>query len=156
MNIDRFRNGFVAAVLAACAFSACSSSSDLTGTGGSGGSNANCTGGNSGDQIISSTCAISGCHDATSANLLGAGLNLTIDSGIGSRLVGVKSAGKGSSMCGGNSTPYLNASSNPATGLLVDKIHANPPCGVQMPQVGTPLTTNQQACIVEWATTLTK
>ena len=25
-------------------------------------------------------------------------------------------------MCNGNATPYLNAGSNPATGLLIDKI----------------------------------
>ncbi len=154
MNIDRFRNGFVAALLAACSFSACSSGgSDLSGTGGSG--NVDCSGQNAGDQIISGNCAISGCHNTSSASLLGAGLDLTPNATIGSRLVGVKSTGTGSSMCGGNSTPYLNAGSNPATGLLIEKIHPNPPCGVQMPQVGTTLTSNQQACIVQWATGLT-
>ena len=147
MSIDGFRIGFGAALFAALAFSACSSSQ----TDG----NLDCTGQNAGDQIIASTCAISGCHSTSSANLLGAGLDLTVNATIGSRLIGVKSTGTGGSKCGGNSTPYLNANSNPATGLLIEKIHPQPSCGVQMPQVGTALTSNQQACIVQWATGLT-
>ena len=144
--------------------SACGSSSDqLTGTGGTngsggtGGSNANCTGGNSGDQLVATTCAISGCHSSNTSVALSAGLNLTVDSGIGSRLVGVKTTGKGNSMCGGNTEPYLVAGSNPATGLLIDKLtQSTPPCGLQMPEVPGPLPQSQQQCIVEWATTLTK
>jgi len=153
MKHHRFQTGV--AVLAACALSACSSGlPDGSGTGGSGG-NVDCSGTNAGDQIVTSSCAIAGCHNTSSASVLGGGLDLTVNATIGSRLIGVKSGGKGSSMCADNSTPYLNARSNPATGLLIDKIHPNPPCGAQMPEVGTKLTSNQQACIVQWATTLT-
>jgi len=154
MSPDRFRAGVAAALLGACAFSACASGlGDGSGTGGNAG-NADCSGNNAGDQIVASTCAIAGCHNTSSAGLLGAGLDLTINATVGSRLIGVKSAGKGSSECGGNSTPYLVAGVTPATGLLIDKIHPNPPCGEQMPQVGNKLTSNQQACIVQWATGL--
>jgi hypothetical protein len=108
-----------------------------------------------GDQIVTGQCAISGCHNASSAATLGAGLNLTPDSGIGSRLVGVKSPGALVSQCGGNTTPYLDKGSNPATGLLIDKIKPNPPCGVQMPETPPLLTDAQVQCVVQWATTLT-
>jgi hypothetical protein len=99
-------------------------------------------------------CAISGCHSTSSASLLGAGLDLTVNSSIGSRLVGVMSAGKGNSMCKGSTEPYLVAKTNPAMGLFVDKLNPSPPCGVQMPQVGGPLTSDQQNCIIQWATGL--
>ena len=141
----------------------CGGSNDqLTGTGGTNGggstagTNPNCTGGNSGDMIVATTCAISGCHggSASTITVLGAGLDLTVNSTIASRLVGVKSAGKGNSVCGGSSDPYLVAGSNPAKGLLIEKIGANPPCGIQMPS-GSSLTSSQQQCIAQWATTLT-
>lgn len=154
MKTNRSRTGFVAALLAATALSACSSAGpDGSGTGGTGG-NADCTGNNAGDQIIASTCAISGCHSSSSAAILGAGLDLTVNSTIGSRLIGVKSSGTGNSACGANSTPYLVANVTPATGLLIDKISPNPPCGLQMPEVGTQLTATQRQCVVQWATGL--
>jgi hypothetical protein len=100
-------------------------------------------------------CATSGCHDAT---LLGAGLNLTLDSGVGSRLVGVMSTGTNGSMCGSIGTPYLEVGSNPAAGLLIDKITLPMgsaglcPGGEPMPYPGiTRLTAAQQTCVEEWA-----
>jgi len=155
--------GAAGALLAAVALTGCPGDIDPSiqmpqpGTGGSGtgGTSGNCTGGNSGDQIITSTCAISGCHDANGAATTGAGLDLTVNSGIKSRLVGVMTGGSIFSMCGGNTTPYLNAGSNPATGLLIDKLQPSPPCGIQMPEVGPKLTSAQEACVVQWATTLT-
>lgn len=137
------------------------------GSSGSGGGNGtggtmtvDCSGSNSGATIITSQCGI--CHSASSAGLLGAGLDLTVDSNIGSRLVGVTSPGATGSMCGGNSEPYLEAGSNPAKGLLILKIQdANcqndaPCCGGLMPSGNlTPLPTTQQQCIIQWATTLT-
>jgi hypothetical protein len=122
-------------------------------SGGTGGSSADCSGSNAGDQVIASTCATSGCHNNSAP--LNAGLDLTNDSGLAGRLVGVKSSGGLISQCGGNTTPYLNKSSNPATGLLIDKIKSNPPCGVQMPEGQTPLSATVVQCIVQWATTLT-
>jgi hypothetical protein len=120
-----------------------------TGTGGS-----NCTGSNDGATIIVSTCAVSGCHDSSGASFSG-GLNLTVDSTIGSRLVGAMAgtAAEGS-LCTGQG-PYLAARSNPATGLLIDKLGTASTCGSQMPFLGTPLSTQQQTCLIQWATTLT-
>ncbi len=131
------------------------------GSTGSGGSmNVDCSGSNAGDQIIMSTCAAV-CHNAGADAVVGGSLDLTVDSSIKSRLVGMMSAGGPSSMCGGNKTAYLNANSNPATGLLIDKINLNPVCpqnseccGTQMPQ-GASLTATQFECIRQWATGLT-
>jgi hypothetical protein len=130
-----------------------------TGSGGGaggGGSTATCAGDLDGATIVMKSCAVVGCHDAADANLSGAGLDLTVDATIGSRLVGVTSPGDtdAGSFCGGNDTPYLNASSSPATGLLIDKVASNAPCGSRMP-LGGALTSQQQTCLIAWATTLT-
>jgi hypothetical protein len=130
----------------------------ISGTGGStgtGGTN-NCTGSLDGATMVMAICATSGCHDPVDANFSG-GLDLTVDSGIGSRLVGA-SAGTAAqgSLCTGMG-PYLDAGSTPATGLLIDKITmSQPPCGGPMP-AGPPfvLTATQQNCLIKWATTLT-
>jgi hypothetical protein len=119
-----------------------------TGTGGGSGS---CTGGN---------CATTFCHipGAKNADTCG-GLDLTVDANIGSRLVGVRSVGTvdNGSECMANTTPYLNAGSNPATGLLIDKITMSPPsCGSLMPDSAPfPLNATQRSCLIQWATTLT-
>ncbi|HVY39117.1 MAG TPA: hypothetical protein VHM31_14325 [Polyangia bacterium] len=135
-------------------------SGGTTGTGGSmgtgGGSGTNCTGDNDGATIVTNQCTA--CHSATAASVLGGGLDLTIDANIKSRLVGVKSPNSptGMSMCNGNGTPYLNANSSPATGLLIDKIQkSTPPCGSQMPYLLPALPSVQQQCLIQWATTLT-
>jgi len=134
-----------------------------TGTGGT--APGNCTGGNDGATLVMGQCAISGCHDTTSANTAGAGLDLTVNSSIASRLIGVVSSGDSSagSTCGGNTNPYLNANSNPATGLLIDKIKSSPKCTANSACCGTPmpypgislLSSTQQTCLIQWATTLT-
>ncbi len=116
-------------------------------TAGTGGTNgAGCADG--GAQIVGSSCATIGCHDSTSME---GGLDLTPNSAIGSRLVGVTSTGNGpDSVCGGKT--YLVASSNPASGLLIDKIKGTQTCGAGMPYPGaTLLPTSQQACIEQWA-----
>jgi hypothetical protein len=135
-----------------------SATGGTTGTGGTAASN--CTGGNDGVSLLNVNCATSSCHipGATNDGTAG-GLDLTPDSNIGSRLVGVTSVGTANngSMCMGNSTPYLNANSNPATGLFIDKFTmSHPPCGSQMPfDSPFPLTATQQTCLTQWATTLT-
>lgn len=130
------------------------------GSTGSGGGNASCTGDNDGATIVTMNCATSSCHIPGPANDGNSGgLDLTVDSNIGSRLVGVMSVGTAanSSQCMGNSTPYLNANSNPATGLLIDKLQASTlPCGALMPFASPmPLSTTQRNCLIQWATTLT-
>jgi hypothetical protein len=127
-----------------------------TGTGGTMASN--CTGNNDGATIVMSICAQAYCHTTASANDCG-GLYLTVDSGISGRLIGVMSMGSlntnGSACAGQTTEPYLVANSNPATGLLIDKLKANRPCGSQMPLDSLALTTTQTACLTTWATTLT-
>ena len=116
-------------------------SSSTGGSTGTGGTSSNCTGNNDGATVVMSQCAISGCHDATSANMFGAGLDLTVNSTIASRLVGVQSSGNASagSVCGGNSEAYLNSGTSPATGLLIQKIQSSPKCssGESPPCCGT-------------------
>ena len=128
-----------------------------TGTGGT--ASTNCTGGNDGASIVTANCATTFCHIPGSSNDgTAGGLDLTVDANIGSRLVGVMSTGTSSngSMCVGEG-PYLNPNSNPATGLLIDKVtKSQPPCGAQMPfESPFPLTSTQQMCLIQWATTLT-
>ena len=168
--------GAVGALLLAAPFGGCAGSLDPsqfpggggnstggTSGGGTGGAS-NCTGGSSGDQIITNSCVNNQCHNPQEDSTLGAGLDLTINSTIASRLVDVVSPGDtaGQSVCGGNPEPYLKGGSNPATGLLIDKIQTNPTCpnnanccGVEMPQIGNALSASQVQCVIEWATTLT-
>jgi hypothetical protein len=60
-------------------------------------------------------------------------------------------------MCAGMGMVYLNAGSNPATGLFLDKINPSVvvPCGAHMPYLQANLTMAQFACIQSWANTLT-
>jgi|SRR5450432_339288 hypothetical protein len=126
---------------------------------GTGGTGVNCAGDLDGATIVMTTCT-PGCHDSA-GGILSAGLNLTVDAAIGSRLVGVNSPGNAgeSSVCAGFG-PYLKPNSNPAAGLLIDKISlpsGNPavcPGGSQMPFGLSPLAPAQQACVEQWAETL--
>jgi hypothetical protein len=139
---------------------------NTTGAGGtSGGSgtggmaSVNCTGTNDGATLVTANCAISGCH--VPGGVQGAGLDLTIDATIGSRLVGVLSPGDTThgSVCGGWPTPYLTPGAIPTpTGLLIDKISLKTgnaalcPMGDAMPWPGiSNLPVTQQACIEQWA-----
>jgi hypothetical protein len=126
-----------------------------SGTGGAGGTGVNCAGDLDGATIVMTTC-MPACH--LSGGFLSAGLDLTVDATIGLRLVGVNSPGNTgeSSVCAGFG-PYLKPNSNPAAGLLIDKISlptGNPavcPGGAQMPFGLKPLAPAQQACIEQWA-----
>ena len=127
---------------------------------GTGGSALDCTGANSGASILTANCATSFCHIPGAANDgTAADLDLTVDANIGSRLVGVTSGGTADngSRCMTSSTPYLDPGSNPATGLLIDKVTmTHPPCGDQMPKGAPfPLSTMQKSCLIQWATSLT-
>jgi hypothetical protein len=143
-----------------------------TGTGGTSGgggtSGVNCTGDLDGASLVTKNCAVSGCHTTADAPALGANLDLTVDATIGSRLVGVVSAATSNNgaapACVNFSEALLNAGTSPATGLLVQKIQTNPTCsgsntppccGSSMPFGLLPLSTAQQQCIIQWATTLT-
>jgi hypothetical protein len=130
------------------------------GSTGTGGSSGNCTGGNDGVNIIMTNCATASCHIPGPLNDgLSGGLDLTVDANIGSRLVGVMSMGTSTngSACMTSTSPYLDPGSNPATGLLIDKISStHPPCGSFMPYASPSLLPSaQRTCLIEWATTLT-
>jgi hypothetical protein len=133
---------------------------------GTGGSSGNCTGVNDGAAIVTANCATSSCHIPGPLNDgQSGGLDLTVDANIGSRLVDVTSAGTSNngSSCVGNTEPYLKSGSNPATGLLIEKIQSSPKCtanstccGLPMPYPGLVLLSpQQQTCLIQWATTLT-
>src|SRR5205085_9973029 len=98
-------------------------------------------------------CANIGCHDsfATAANF-----DMTT-TGWQTRLVGVNPKGSGANpaKCASNGS-YLAPGTQPATGLFLDKVNPNttPPCGVLMPQVGTPLSMTEFDCVQSWANAL--
>lgn len=97
-------------------------------------------------------CTLAGCHDPTYKQ---GGLDLTNDAGLAARLLGVTSNGMNGSSCGANTTPYLVPGSNPAMGLLLDKMFMSPPaCGAKMPSIGS-LTQQDMDCIKSWALSLT-
>jgi hypothetical protein len=160
--------GAVGSIVMAAALSGCPGTLDpalLTGEGGSAGGSSGggttgaggaspCTGAMAGDALVTSNCAVSGCHTTADAPISGGGLDLTINATIGSRLVGVVSPGDSTadSVCGGST--YLKAMSNPATGLLIDKIKGTQTCGLGMPYPGGSaflLPSAKQTCIEQWA-----
>jgi hypothetical protein len=100
-------------------------------------------------------CATLGCHDA---QFKSGGLDLTNDAGLVGRLLGVMSTGDtgAGSMCGGVTEPYLVPGSQPAMGLLLDKMFATTlPCGARMPSLGS-LSQTDIDCIHSWADSVTK
>jgi len=101
--------------------------------------------------VLAAKCSYPGvCHD--SRPLTPGGLDLM--TAPFDRLVGALPSGENSSQCAGTTTPYLVAGSNPATGLLLDKLTPARPCGETMPTLDT-LTPTELACIQSWATGLT-
>jgi hypothetical protein len=98
------------------------------------------------------SCANIGCHDqfGTAANF-----DMKTD-GWQTRLVGVNPKGSGAnpSMCASNG-PYLAIDTQPATGLFLNKLKdTTVPCGVLMPQIGTPLSATELDCVQAWANVL--
>jgi len=153
-----------------------SGGSSSGGSTGSGGSSAGCTGNNDINYIVMGTgvsdcaksppgpscnaCAMAGCHAPDAATIKGVsvsgGLDMTLDANIGSRLIGVFSGtSSNDSACTGSGNNYLDAHSNPASGLLIDKVKASPPCGDRMPYPGiVTLNAAQLACFEAWAESL--
>jgi hypothetical protein len=91
------------------------------------------------------------CHNAGSAPAFG-GLDM-VTPGWESKLVGAPppAGAPGTNACNTHLN-YLNRT-QPATGLLLDKLKASPPCGAQMPlaAVAPPLSASELACIQKWA-----
>jgi hypothetical protein len=104
--------------------------------------------------VFAASCAVAGCHAAGSTG--GAGLDLA-SAGVAARLLGqgpMTNAAAGA-LCADAGKPYLVAGSNPATGLLIDKMDAaKVTCGSTMSLLGQ-LTSSQLACLSAWAAGVT-
>lgn len=102
------------------------------------------------DKIFTANCTV--CHTGTGY----AGLDLTAASLPG--LLDKAPPGGGStsaSVCTGMGKKYLIPNTNPAQGLLLDKLTSSAGCGMRMPYLANPLSTSDIACINSWALTLT-
>jgi hypothetical protein len=121
--------------------------------------NARGTGGTGGTQVCNgaafmkgAACSRAGCHFMTDP---ASGFDLYSD-GVIQRLLGRPPDPATSLSCAQNTTPLLVSGSNPATGLLLDKLKKPAPCGTAMPYPGLePLPAADIACIQEWATAVT-
>ena len=118
-----------------------------SGTGGTTGGNQVC---DAPTMVLAPRCGVPGCHGAVAPQ---AGLDL-FTSGLVVRLLGVAPDPDNSVACGTITEPYLAPSSNPASGLMLDKLKAAPPCGATMPQVGS-LAPSDLTCLNAWATAVT-
>ena len=104
--------------------------------------------------VFAARCAIPGCHAASSAG--GAGLDL-VSAGVVARLLGQGPSTNvaAGAVCASVGKPYLVVGSNPAAGLLVDKMDsATVTCGSAMSTFGQ-LNPSQIACLSAWATAVT-
>jgi hypothetical protein len=107
--------------------------------------------------FTSRSCSIDGsCHGAAPNNAAGFDMKTA---GWETKLVGTMPKGGGSgataSVCMAAGIPYIVSKSNPAQGLLIDKLtKAAPPCGAAMPSIGDPLNATEKDCLIKWATTL--
>jgi hypothetical protein len=150
-----------ACALALFAANCSSDDGDTTGTAGTGG--AGTGGGGTGGPacdvpalFTAKSCAIDACHGKTSK---AGGLDMETagwETGLVGKAAGGTTTGP-ASLCGGMGKVYLVAGSNPATGLFIEKLKANPPCGERMPNLPLmDLTAAEIACVQSWANNLTK
>jgi hypothetical protein len=133
----------------------------LPGAGGSGNSQGRGGGGGSSaaacdapQMVFAASCAIAGCHAVNTA--AGAGLDLA-SAGVAARLLGQGPSTNtaAGAACASAGKPYLVAGSNPATGLLMDKMDAaKVACGTVMSALGQ-LSPAQLTCLSAWATAVT-
>jgi hypothetical protein len=104
--------------------------------------------------VFAMRCAVPSCHAANSAS--GAALDLA-SAGVVGRLLGQGPSTNvaAGAACADAGKPYLVAGSNPATGLLMDKMDAaKVTCGNPMSALGQ-LNPTQLACVSAWATAVT-
>ncbi len=92
------------------------------------------------------------CHDSKGT---AAGFDMQT-TGWENKLVGetpTKNAGGAGfmSQCLNVGMPYLVAGSSPARGLFLEKLMPNPPCGSQMPALGSTLSSDEMSCVQRWA-----
>ena len=96
-----------------------------------------------GRQLLLVNC--SGCHDGVSETT--GFFDLRVPSTAVATLVGRAAAGPA---CGATGRILVN---DDGSGLFVDKLAAQPPCGDRMPQGTFPLTTEEMACVAAWIAT---
>jgi hypothetical protein len=104
--------------------------------------------------VFAPSCAQVGCHNASPTG--GAGLDLA-SSGLVGRLLGQgpSTNTNAGALCMSAGEPYLKSGSNPAAGLLIDKMSQDTvTCGTVMPQIGT-VSDTQVSCLKAWATAVT-
>jgi hypothetical protein len=122
------------------------------GTGGTGGTGVGC---DVAPIMTRNGCTIDGvCHGrdpAAGLDLLTPGWEARLLGGAPKRGAGVLSK----TLCADQGRVYLVPGSNPAVGLLMDKLRPNPPCGAQMPDALPQLKPEDLACFQAWATALT-
>ena len=131
-----------------------SGSGSSLGQAGSGGSGGSATACDAPQMVFATNCAVPGCHAASSPG--GAALDLA-SAGVAGRLLGQGPSTNvaAGAACMSAGKPYLVAGSNPATGLLMDKMDvAKVTCGSTMSALGR-LTSSQLACLSAWATAVT-
>jgi len=92
-----------------------------------------------------------GCHGAVNHE---SGLDLA-SAGVIARLLDKAPDPVTSVSCMGSTTPYLISGSNPARGLLIDKMSSTPSCGVAQPFPLGNLPADQASCLMQWATAVT-
>ena len=101
--------------------------------------------------LKSTTCSALGCHGAVGPR---GGLDLYSD-GLVMRLLGKTPDPTVGEACIGNTMQYLVPGSDPAEGLLLDKLNAVPVCGAPMPYPLGNLPAAQRDCLSAWATAVT-
>ena len=125
-----------------------------TGTGGSGGTSGVC---DAPMMLFQSTDLQTGCgsnaacHGATAKE---SGLDL-VSAGVVARLLDKAPDPTMSVSCPNSTMPYLISNTNPAQGLLLDKLNNPASCGSPMPYPVGNLGSAQKACLLQWATAVT-
>jgi hypothetical protein len=111
-----------------------------------------------GANVTTGCTVIGACHDNAGS---AAGLDLS-SAGWQTKLIGrepspTAGASGAMSVCAGQNLVYLEAGSNPAAGLFIDKLRpgATAPCGTHMPNLGAELSPRDFACVLSYLTTLT-
>ncbi|HEY7372209.1 MAG TPA: hypothetical protein VIF57_08635 [Polyangia bacterium] len=128
-----------------------------TGTGGSGGG-----GGTSGvcdapTMVLASPDMAKGCGSEAAchgANAMESGLDL-VSPGVIGRLLDKTPTAASSVSCGASTMPYLISGTDPAMGLMIDKLNSAPSCGSPMPFPVGNLPATQRTCLLEWARAVT-
>jgi hypothetical protein len=125
-----------------------------TGTGGSGGTSGVC---DAPMMLFQSTDLSKGCgsdaacHGAVAKE---SGLDLASASVI-ARLLDKAPDPTTSVSCSASTMPYLISNTNPAQGLMIDKLNNPASCGSPMPYPVGNLPAAQKTCLLEWATAVT-